>query len=94
MAQDVGRYLFLEQGRARLRGGRGVLGDPSFQGVAAERGAAAGDEQRAGWQPAAFGEPAAQDGDGGGGERGDALLAALALGDDVRARACCGCQGD
>jgi hypothetical protein len=43
---------------------------------------------------AAFVKPPAQQGDGVFGQWGDALLAALALGDDVRARACCGCQGD
>jgi hypothetical protein len=61
-----------------------VLRYPPFQRVAAERGAAAGGEQRAGGPPAAFGEPRAQDRHGGGGERGDALLSAFAQA-DVRA---------
>ena len=42
-----------------------------------------------GWSglAAAFGEPGAQHGDGAGGERGDPLLAALAVAGDVRAGA-------
>jgi hypothetical protein len=61
-----------------------VLGDAPFQGVPAQRGAAAGDEQRVGGQAAAFGEPGGQDRRGGGGERGDPLLAAFAEAADVR----------
>jgi hypothetical protein len=73
------------QGRAGLRGDGGVSGDAPFQRVPAQRGAAAGDEQRVGGQPAAFGEPVAQDRGGGGGEWGDPLLAPFAGAADVRA---------
>jgi len=61
-----------------------VFGDAALQGVPAQRGAAAGDEQRVGGQAVAFGEPAAQNRDGGGGERGDPLLAGLTEAADVR----------
>ena len=46
-----------------------MLGEEAFDGVAAEPGAAPGREQWAGRGAAAFGEPVAQDGRGGGGER-------------------------
>ena len=58
-----------------------------FDGVAAERGAAAGREQRCVWVTVVFAEPVAQDGDGGAGERGDPVFATFAVAGDVRARA-------
>ena len=60
---------------------------PPFQGVAAERGAAAGDEQRVGGQPAAFCQPCLQHVDGAAGQGGDPLLTALPCAADVRAGA-------
>jgi len=82
--QDVGRNLLLAQGWAGQRGGGCVSGDAPFQGVPAQRGAAAGDEQRVGGQAGALGEPGTQDRHGDGGERGDPLLAAFADAADVR----------
>src|SRR5215208_6113358 len=58
-----------------------------FDGVAAERGAATGREQRRIGGAVVFAEPVAQRGDGGAGEWGDPVLAAFAVAGDVRARA-------
>src|SRR5260370_20261365 len=97
VAHDVGRYFLFAERRAGGCGGGGVFGDASFQGVAAERGAAPGREQRVGGQPAAFGQPRLQHGDGAAGQRGDPLFAALPGAADVRAGAQVGVadgQGD
>ena len=61
----------------------GVLGEPALDGVAGEWRAAAGREERVGGQPAALGEPLAQDRGGGLGERRDAVFAAFAVAGDV-----------
>ena len=69
-------------------GGRvGVVGDAVLDRVAAERPAPTGREQRVGGLPALLVEPGAQDRDGGRGERGDPVFAALAVAGDVRAGA-------
>jgi hypothetical protein len=61
-----------------------VLGDASFDGVAAEPSAVAGGEQRLFRRACAFGKPGAQHGDGDLGERGDPLFASFAEAADVR----------
>ena len=65
----------------------GVVGDAVLDRVAAELAAAAGREQRLVRVGALSVEPVTQDGDGDRGERGDPVLAALAVTGDVRARA-------
>jgi len=62
-----------------------VGGQALLDGVCAEWGAAAGREDRVGGLAGPFGEPGAQDRGERGGERGDALLAALAQAVDVGA---------
>ena len=59
------------------------VGESSGDGVAGERGAAAGREERVGGEAAAFVEPVRRAG-GGLGERGDAVLASFAAAGDVR----------
>jgi len=77
--QDVRADLFSVQRRAAGRGVDGVVGEAMFDGVAAERGAAMGREQRRAGGAVGFAEPVAQDGDGGAGERGDSVFAAFAV---------------
>src|SRR6266704_1025694 len=60
VAQDVRGELLGGQGRAGLRGGRLVLGEPGLEGVAGHRLAMAGGEQYVGGLAGAFGEPVAQ----------------------------------
>ena len=62
-----------------------VVGDAPFERVEGQRLAPAGREQRVGRAAGAFGGPDPQHRDGAGGERGDAVLAALAVAADVRA---------
>jgi len=79
-------------------GGCGVLGQPSFQRVSAQGGSVAAGEQRIVGRSAAFGHPGADDRGGCRGERGDALLTALAQAADVRsgvqADVCAGERGE
>jgi hypothetical protein len=77
------------QGRAGGDGLGDVVGDAVLDRVAAERPAPASREQRVGGFTVLLVEPVAQDGDGGRGERGDPVLAALAVAGDVRAGAKC-----
>jgi hypothetical protein len=83
----VWRDLLLGQGRFDASGGRGVFGQPSFQGVAAHDGSVPAGEQRIGLLAAAFGQPGFDDRGGGGGQRGDPLFAALAQTVHVRSDA-------
>jgi hypothetical protein len=62
-----------------------MLGEAVLDGVAAESGALAGGEQWVGWLAGVLVKPGAHDGDGGVGERSDALLASLPQAADVRA---------
>jgi hypothetical protein len=62
-----------------------VLGKTPLEGVARERSAGAGGEQRVGGLTLALAHPDAQDGDGLAGERGDALFPAFAQCPQVRA---------
>jgi len=55
-----------------------VFGEPSFQCVSGQRGAAAGDKDRVGGKAAAFGQPSAKNRGGVGGQWGDALFTAFA----------------
>jgi hypothetical protein len=73
--QGVRGDLSAGQGRA----GGGVLGDESLDGVAGQRFVAAGGEQDVVGLAGEFGQPSAQDRDGGAGERGDPVLASLAV---------------
>jgi len=84
VAQDVWRDRLGGQRRAALGG---MLCDPAGERFAAQRRAGAGREQRLGGRAAAFGQPRAQDRRRLFGQRGDALLAALADGGGVRAGA-------
>jgi len=67
--------------------GGGVPCDASFQGVAAERGAAAGGKQRVGGQAAALSHPGFQDNGGPGGQRRYLLATAFAQAADASAGA-------
>jgi hypothetical protein len=87
VAQDVRADLLAGQGRALCGCRGGVKGQAALDGVAAEAAARACGEQDLRRAVGEFFEPFAQDGHGGGGERGDALLAALAVAGDVRAGA-------
>jgi hypothetical protein len=64
---------------AGLLGRASVVGESLFEGVAAHRSAAIGREQWVAGLSCAFGQPVAQGCDGAGGQRGNAVLAALAV---------------
>ncbi len=49
VAQDVGGYVFVDESRALLASGGGVLFDEPFDGVAAQDAAATAGEQRLSW---------------------------------------------
>ena len=83
--QDVGGDSLGVQRWAVGGGGRGVFVDQPFDGVAAERPAAVGREQRIFRLAAAFFEPARERFDGLGGEWDDPLFASFALAEQVRA---------
>jgi hypothetical protein len=72
------------QRRALAGCGGDVLGEAFLDGVAAEPSSGPVREQRLGRLAVPSREPGAQDGDGNCGERGDPLLAALAVAGDVR----------
>ena len=58
-----------------------------FDGIAAELAPSPGREQRHGWVTSVFGDPGAQYGNSGHGERGDPIFAPLAVTTDIRAGA-------
>src|SRR5690348_8885488 len=80
----MGSDVLLLYGRAGSRGGGGVPRDEALDGVAGERAAGLGGEQRPGGIGAELGEPGPHDLDGLGGEGGGPVLAALAVAADVR----------
>src|SRR5215472_11694740 len=84
MSQHVGRDGLAAEGGARGLGGLGVPGDEQLDGVAAERLAAAGGEDRAVRLAAALVQPGAECPGDLGGDRGAAFLTALAGAPDVR----------
>jgi len=67
------------QRRARRGSGGGVDGHALGERIRARRATADGREQRIRVNAAGFGDPVAQDRDGGCGERSDAVLASLAV---------------
>jgi len=72
------------QRRGGAAGLGGVVREAALDRVPAEPGAAPRWEQRGARVRAEFGDPGAQHGDGGLGERGDPVLAAFAVAGDVR----------
>ena len=87
VAEDVQRHLLVVQARCVPGGVAEVFGEPTLERVAAESSALPGREERLGCAAAAFAGPGAEGGDGGSGERGDALFSALAVAADVGAEA-------
>jgi hypothetical protein len=87
VSQNVGGDAFAAQARALTCRSLGVDGDAVLDRVAAEPLAAAAGEQRRVRVGDVFGEPGSEDVCGLGGERGDAVLAALAVAGDVCADA-------
>ena len=71
----MGSDVLLLYGRAGSRGGGGVPRDEALDGVAGERAARLGGEQRPGGIGAELGEPGPHDLDGLGGEGGGPILA-------------------
>lgn len=86
MPERVERDFLVAETRAAMsRCGQVVLGGSAVEPATAEPTAARGREQWAGGFSSAFGESAAQDGEGRGCQRSDPLLSALSSAADVRA---------
>jgi hypothetical protein len=84
MAQCVHGHALCAQSRAFALGGGEVFGEAAFDSVAGERSAVVGGEHRVLGLALALAHPDLEHRDGLGGERADALFAALAQAPQVR----------
>ena len=86
VAQDVGGYVFVDESRALLASGGGVLFDEPFDGVAAQDAAATAGKQRLSWSCTLLLNPVSENRDCLRSERRRTLLTALASTADVSNR--------